>query len=347
VNAKEETEYLNRIPIARIGDLLGYKLPRRGLVRCPFPDHEDKNPSFYIHPSGTWWKCFGCGRRGGGIDLVKEALGLDFLAAKAWLSRHAGSNVPESDYARKGRSKQVQEKAQTEAVVPQADSEVLEYFLELVPLQQAGRDYLKSRAIGDKTASAFEVGQLETSSDALKRLAARFDFARLNSSGLLSSASSPENLRLVFPRPSLIFPFRENGALQYAQARYIGRESSAARWSNLRGHYQRIYNADMLSSDIERVAICEGVTDTLSAVELGYHAVGLVGVGARFSVPQIKALRKKTALILLDWDQRGEARAKQLQLELARFGVASVRIARPHPNTSDLNEYLVQTRAAS
>ena len=36
--------------------------------RCPLPDHDDNDPSFYIYPTGRWW-CYGCGRGGDVIDL--------------------------------------------------------------------------------------------------------------------------------------------------------------------------------------------------------------------------------------------------------------------------------------
>jgi DNA primase len=36
--------------------------------RCPLPDHDDHEPSFYIYPPGRWW-CYGCDRGGDVIDL--------------------------------------------------------------------------------------------------------------------------------------------------------------------------------------------------------------------------------------------------------------------------------------
>src|SRR5215212_2725071 len=36
--------------------------------RCPLPDHDDRNPSFYIYPPGRW-HCYGCDRGGDVIDL--------------------------------------------------------------------------------------------------------------------------------------------------------------------------------------------------------------------------------------------------------------------------------------
>jgi DNA primase len=35
--------------------------------RCPMPDHDDSEPSFYIYPGR--WRCYGCDRFGDVIDL--------------------------------------------------------------------------------------------------------------------------------------------------------------------------------------------------------------------------------------------------------------------------------------
>jgi hypothetical protein len=36
--------------------------------RCPLPDHDDHDPSFYIYPPGRW-HCYSCDRGGDVIDL--------------------------------------------------------------------------------------------------------------------------------------------------------------------------------------------------------------------------------------------------------------------------------------
>jgi hypothetical protein len=35
--------------------------------RCPLPNHEDKDPSFYVYADG--WHCYGCNRGGDVVDL--------------------------------------------------------------------------------------------------------------------------------------------------------------------------------------------------------------------------------------------------------------------------------------
>jgi hypothetical protein len=47
----------------------GVKWSGKGLIRCPFPDHEDKDPSFGLFENGRAFKCHGCGRGGNAFTL--------------------------------------------------------------------------------------------------------------------------------------------------------------------------------------------------------------------------------------------------------------------------------------
>lgn len=42
------------------------------IARCPFPDHEDRSPSFAINIENGLWICHGCKRTGGLVTLLKE-----------------------------------------------------------------------------------------------------------------------------------------------------------------------------------------------------------------------------------------------------------------------------------
>ena len=37
---------------------------------CPYPDHDEKTPSFSVTPEKGFYYCFGCGRVGYAIKLV-------------------------------------------------------------------------------------------------------------------------------------------------------------------------------------------------------------------------------------------------------------------------------------
>ena len=63
-------------PIEYFKVLAGAVPDRRGFVRCPLPDHEDRTPSCLVYETaGQGWYCFGC-RRGGTIyDLASLLIG--------------------------------------------------------------------------------------------------------------------------------------------------------------------------------------------------------------------------------------------------------------------------------
>lgn len=75
---------------ASIFDVLrfaGYELPnRQGFVTCPL--HAERSASFHVVGDGRGFRCFGCGAKGGVLDLV-VALGIacDHASAACWLER--------------------------------------------------------------------------------------------------------------------------------------------------------------------------------------------------------------------------------------------------------------------
>lgn len=69
----------------------GARLRGRGLwqqTRCPFPDHDDRIPSFAVHVMAGRWRCMGCGRHGtDAIALVQQLDGVTFREAVAEVAR--------------------------------------------------------------------------------------------------------------------------------------------------------------------------------------------------------------------------------------------------------------------
>jgi DNA primase len=344
---KRQTEELNNIPIQTVASLLKVTLPRTGSARCPLPDHDDKRPSFEIKSSGTRWVCYGCNRSGGSIDFVKEYCGLTFIGAKRWLVDRAQVNPSSSARFRSSRKAGLTSRPQDEKSRESApDVEVYECFLDLCPLQTNGLQYLASRAISDKTVAAFRIGQLQDTKVVLATLIKSIGFDRMERSGLLTKKSTRTNPHLVFAEGSLVFPFLENERVAYLQGRAIGPAETRGTWRNLNHRQRRIYNVDALAQNIttDRFAICEGVMDTLSALDLNYIAIGILGVNAKLTADQAKQLRGKEIDILLDWDTAGNKGAVKLQRELNRYGVISTRKSQPSARARDLNEFLMETR---
>ena len=60
-------------------------------ARCPFPDHEDKNPSFSFNLKTGAYRCFGCGRNVGDVlGFQQEFYNQDFKTAAQTLGAWEG-----------------------------------------------------------------------------------------------------------------------------------------------------------------------------------------------------------------------------------------------------------------
>jgi len=342
---RDETKALNQISIQAIGGWLGVKLPARGSVRCPFEDHEDSHPSFEVKKTENRWVCYGCGRSGGSIDFVMVYNGIGFAEAKQWLAartRITAVSVRSKIFAeKKSMLKVLRVDDEFDSA---ADQAIYEALLKLSPLQSSGREYLNRRALSDKTIEAFRVGQLINGQKIIGELLEKYGYDRLKRAGLLTKKSFNQNVRCIFPNDCLLFPFLEKGDVAYLQARLIRGNQSRGKWRNLNYLGRRVYNVEVLERGSGPIAICEGIMDTLSAVEMGFDSIGLMGVSAKLTVDQISLLRGREVNILLDWDGPGEARSLKLQKELRQFGIASTRKKKPSAHAKDLNEYLMEKK---
>jgi DNA primase len=64
----------------------------RYLGLCPF--HQEKTPSFNVHQSRQFYKCFGCGAGGDALKFVMEVDGLTFPEALKLLAERNGIPMP-------------------------------------------------------------------------------------------------------------------------------------------------------------------------------------------------------------------------------------------------------------
>jgi len=209
---RKNTDTLNKIPIQEIAAWLGIILPKKGSTRCPFPDHEDQNPSFEIKASGTRWVCYGCNRNGGSIDFIKEYNQIDFLAAKQWLEEKTRNGVSAVPTNRKPVKKRNNDEPAASSSAPDSGehTDIYEFLLTLCPLLESGSNYLLSRGITSKTISTFRVAQVPSGQGTLTKLINKFGFERVNAAGLLTKKSTTDSARIIFPWNAVVFPFLEN-----------------------------------------------------------------------------------------------------------------------------------------
>lgn len=330
-----DLDRLRRIPLHQVGRALGLVLPKSGTARCPFPDHEDRNPSFYLDARENRWCCFGCGRRGSVLDLVMAARGLDFSDAVRWLTDLAGGPASNAGII---KAPPVEDDPRPIIAEDPPDVDVYDMLLSASPLAASGVSYLARRGISQSTMTAFRIGQIADNRAIARHLITRFGYERVAAANLLSLRATPDTPSLTFRSDQILIPFFENGRCVYFQSRACSDETQN-RWLNLRRRH-RLFNVDILRDpEVRKIAICEGVTDSLSAFELGLSPLGLVGASAALPADRARQLRGRQVEIFADNDARGVQLAKRLQTQLSKIGVVATRRALPS-GFKDLNEFL-------
>lgn len=332
---------MRAIPITTVAADLGFKLSKSGSGLCRLPGHPERNPSFSVRVKSNSFRCFSCGRGGSVVDLVMLMENLDFMGACRWLDQHyLHRHEIKSKLFRSGRRPPEAKRPVHLATPPPplfSDPELFGWVIEQSPLLAIGRQYMAGRGISDATLSHFRVGQIENSNALLRAALLRFSEQRLSSCGLMKAGAREP--RFAFPSGYLLFPFFDCDAVVYLQAR---------RCDNLRQHRWLCpanlapspFNLNALSDSSTTLTICEGVTDVLSAHELGMSAVGLLGAWGKLQPHHMARLRSRNIAVVGDSDPAGQGFAKRLMKELARHGF-TVTSKRLPVDCNDINDFLL------
>jgi len=271
---------------------------------------------------------------------VMHAKGIQAAQAADWLVKEFGLKSGRSAATRKEPKTFTVLKPKITVVKEHAlDASAYERFLEANPMTELGRQYLNQRKITNRTIAAFNLGYVADAAASLHTLLRDVGASAAERAGLLSNRHG--KVRLVFPSPSILFPFYDGGRVAYLQARATG-NSSHVRWMGLNGVSKPIYNTDAIARAHE-IYICEGCMDVLSAYELGRTSIGLTGAATILPDQVVRALRNKVVYIVADNDAAGANMAKETLSTLRHVGIQTV--VQSLPRGKDLNDYLVLSRS--
>lgn len=117
---------------------------------CPF--HGEKTPSFNIYTESSSFYCFGCGAGGDVITFIMKIENLDYVEAVKFLAQRAGMEMPENTYD--------DSLSKLRMRIYEANREAARFFHATLLSQrgQSGLNYLRGRALSDRTIRHFGLG---------------------------------------------------------------------------------------------------------------------------------------------------------------------------------------------
>ena len=303
---------------------------------CPVCQSQGgKTPDLAIGDKG--FTCHKCGEKGDILKLIEVAAGLDFPSAVRWLENLTG--IPSPGYHKKrtgkttGRGGIVQPGSTSQAVRPNpvkttgpaADPAIYEAFLTACrPVEGRALEWLtKGKGVKEEVVIALGLRFCGREYlDVMNALTERFGEDALQAAGLLKRNQKG---RLV---PSfwhyyakkagfLVIPYLLDGRPVYLKARPPVSKAEAerlelVRFLNTAARVPCLYNADALKGHPEKVLICEGESDTWTALSYGFAAVGSPGAsGFKSSWVEsfwgiIDEAGRSRVYLVMDADKAGE-----------------------------------------
>lgn len=306
---------------------------------CPF--HEEKTPSFYVHPAKQFFKCHGCGAGGDVFKFVQLKEKVEFVEARRLLAERANIEI---DFDRGGAPG-----GPGKSELFKANQWAQQVFRRYFEGTSGGpaREYVARRGISEEMSKTFGIGLAVESYDALIRQAAqaRIDLKTLLAAGLVKE-SDRGGCYDTF-RNRLMFPIHDSTGRIIAfggrtlgddPAKYLNTPATAIfdKSSNLFG----LDRAREGISRSGRAIVVEGYTDCIMAHQFGFTET-VATLGTAMTDAHAALLRRHTdrVVLLFDSDAAGQ-RAADRGLSVAMIGGLDVILTRV-PAGKDPCDYLL------
>ncbi len=310
------------VDIVRVVSEYVPRLEKRGaryVGLCPF--HNEKTPSFTVHATHQFYKCFGCGAGGDVIQFVMEIENLTFYEALKHLAERYGIPMPKQERLSDAESRlrgalysihEVAARLYQAALASSAGA--------------AAREYLRQRGLPAALVEEFGLGYAEPGGQALIRRLERDGFAR----------AEIEESGLVIPRQGggwfdrfrgrLMFPIHNESGKVIAFAGRALSEGDEPKYLN--SPETRIYKKSYVVYNLHRARKAIREADGAILVEGYMDVIGLWGAGVRqavascgtaLTVDQVRLLRRHSDKLVVNFDADaagGEATERSIQLLL-------------------------------
>ena len=288
-----------------IGEYVRLKKAGQNFVGlCPF--HNEKTPSFNVHPVRQIYHCFGCGVGGDVFKFVMEMEKVEFLDAVRVVAEKCGIPVPQ----RKPRSPEERREVSQRKVLLELHRDAAEFFQRQLKASAEGgvaAAYLEDRGLDRSTMEHFGIGYAPSGGDALLRhVRGKYAEKLVEASGLvLRDASGRLYDRF---RRRIIFPIaNEAGRVVAFGGRALGDEPPKYLNSPETHIYSKsgvLYHFDRAKETIRQrgfAVMVEGYMDAIAVARAGVTNV-VASCGTSLTELQLRLLGRFTRRVVMNYD---------------------------------------------
>ena len=272
---------------------------------CPF--HQEKTPSFAVHPVKQIFHCFGCGVGGNVFKFLMLIENLSFPEALQRVAEKAGVKL--TKYYRDAPSDTAAREREALQKIHEVAARFFAAQLGATVEGRAARTYLADRGLSDEVISHFRLGYAPSEGHTLlKHLeAAGFSPEMMERSGLVL-AEAEGRRRLDRFRRRIIFPIaRESGAVVAFGGRALGEDLP----KYLNSPETPIYTKSRVLFHLDRAAqairktdeaiLVEGYMDAIAVASAGFEQV-VASCGTSLTASQARLLARYTRRVVVNYD---------------------------------------------
>ena len=271
---------------------------------CPF--HNEKSPSFAVHPVKQIYHCFGCGVGGDVFKFVMEFEKLEFLDAVRAVAEKCGIAVPQ----RRPRTPEERRETSQRKLLLELHHDAAEFFQRQLFRSAEGSvalAYLEDRGLDRATIEAFGLGYALSGGDVLLRHArGKYPEKVLEASGLLSRDQTGRLYERF--RQRIIFPIsNEAGRVVAFGARAMGDATPKYVNSPETPIYTKsavLYHFDRAKETIRKrefAVMVEGYMDAIAVARAGVTNV-VASCGTSLTEMQLRLLGRFTRRVVMNYD---------------------------------------------
>jgi len=334
-------EIRDRAPIAdAIGNYVALKKSGNSLKGlCPF--HNEKTPSFYVHPNRGFYHCFGCKASGDVFSFLMHVEGKTFPEVARDLAEQTGVQLPVYDPQREAEHQR--HKKESERLRSLMDAATNFYCDQLRehPDADIARAELAKRGISDESVRNFRLGYAPHGWDSLVRFVERTGSSPADAEavGLIVSRRSGSGHydrfrhRLMFPISDVhgkvvafsgraLEPASSMEAQQEPPAKYLNSPENS-----LYHKGEVLYGLHEGRVEIRRensTILCEGNFDLVALHQAGFTNA-VAPMGTAFTDAHAKLIKRfaTKVFLLFDGDQAGRKAVHEAYGVLNKAGLSA------------------------
>ena len=287
-----------------IGEYVRLKKAGQNFVGlCPF--HNEKTPSFNVHPVRQIYHCFGCGVGGDVFKFVMEMEKVEFPDAVRVVAEKCGIQVPQ----RRPRSPEERREQSQRKVLLELHRDAAEFYQRQLKTNEGtvAAGYLEDRGLDPATIERFGIGYAPSGGDALLRhVRGKYAEKLVEASGLVSRDASGRLYDRF--RRRIIFPIANDaGRVVAFGARALGDEPPKYLNSPESPIYSKsgvLYHFDHAKEAIRTrgfAVMVEGYMDAIAVARAGVGNV-VASCGTSLTELQLRLLGRFTRRVVMNYD---------------------------------------------